>query len=68
MGTSRRMLDHFYDQSTVEMARRWVEERERAGRHLRRLGEADELRLLDPDLDDRRIVLGPDGVLRVEAA
>ena len=68
MGTSRRMLDHFYDQSTVEMARRWVEERERAGRHLRRPGGEDELKLLDPDLDDRRLVLGKDGIIRVQAA
>jgi site-specific recombinase XerD len=68
MGTSREMIQDFYDHATVEMARRWVEERERAGRHLRRPGESDELRLLDPDLDDRRIVLGADGALRVEAA
>ena len=62
------MIQDFYDHATVEMARRWVEERERAGRHLRRPGEADQLKLLDPDLDDRRIVLGADGVLRVEVA
>jgi len=68
MGTSREMIQDFYDHATVETARRWVEERERAGRHLRRPGEHDELNLLDSELDDRVLVLGEDGLLRVEAA
>jgi site-specific recombinase XerD len=68
MGTSREMIQDFYDHATVAMAKKWVEERERAGRHLRRPGEDDELKLLDPDLDNRLLVMGKDGLLRVEVA
>jgi len=68
MGTSRRMIQEFYDHATVEMARRWVEERERGGRHLRRPAEDHELKLLDPALDNRLLVMGEDGLLRIEVA